>query len=337
MLKNIFISVSIILLLSSNSYCDDAFIMHSGGTIKMIEKNSTEIQMTKEVVTVYLKKNYYILDATFEFFNHGEEKEILVGFPDFIGGWFEDPNKYKILDFQTWFNGKSVSFEKTKYPQTSTQDEQNKYEGIKITGWFTRKLLFPKNTVSKTRVRYKASYSRYGFRTKALVYLYGTGSTWKGNIKVARFIVKANPNIWVCWSRFGNDHRIPEVRRLNEYEHEYVLKEIEPSANETWDMVVGYELQPWEEDDTPCTYTNEIVPDALLHTLSLKQLRLFRNTFFALHGKIFESEDLKSYFKQTWWYKENKNYSPSELAKIEKSNVDRISSYEENLRRILSK
>ena len=65
-----------------------------------------------------------------------------------------------------------------------------------------------------------------------------------------------------------------------------------------------------------------------------KNLRLIRNEIFALHGRIFSSQDLADYFSQKSWYVPT--YSPEEfdanmfsyLNDYEEANLNVIMNYE---------
>ena len=62
--------------------------------------------------------------------------------------------------------------------------------------------------------------------------------------------------------------------------------------------------------------------------LSISQLRLLRNYYFARKGYRFETEDLKRYFSKYEWYKAEYSLSEIELNDVEKENIDLIISVE---------
>lgn len=62
---------------------------------------------------------------------------------------------------------------------------------------------------------------------------------------------------------------------------------------------------------------------------SKAQLRLMRNTVYAIHGRKFTSKDLQQYFSQFSWYKPTVTEVPlTALSEIEKHNVTLIQKYE---------
>lgn len=68
--------------------------------------------------------------------------------------------------------------------------------------------------------------------------------------------------------------------------------------------------------------------------LSKADLRIARNEILARHGRIFESEDLKTYFESKSWYsgtvapKEFDADMESRLSKVELANIEMIKKYE---------
>lgn len=58
------------------------------------------------------------------------------------------------------------------------------------------------------------------------------------------------------------------------------------------------------------------------------ELSLMRNEIFALYGRPFSDPELQAYFSERPWYRKNPNYSDAKLSKLERANVDFISSYQ---------
>ena len=73
--------------------------------------------------------------------------------------------------------------------------------------------------------------------------------------------------------------------------------------------------------------------EEMLAGLSLHELRLLRNEFFARHGRTFKAMWLQQYFFSQPWYKgAEEGQPPSELSEIEKQNVEAILRVEKRLR-----
>ncbi|AKJ05424.1 YARHG domain-containing protein [Archangium gephyra] len=66
-----------------------------------------------------------------------------------------------------------------------------------------------------------------------------------------------------------------------------------------------------------------------LRKLSLRDLRLLRNTIFARKGRTFKSEVLQDHFKRMPWYTPREDYSDKLLTKTDKRNVELIRQVEE--------
>ncbi|MFB6340155.1 YARHG domain-containing protein [Saccharicrinis sp. FJH62] len=61
------------------------------------------------------------------------------------------------------------------------------------------------------------------------------------------------------------------------------------------------------------------------------EIRLYRNEIFARHGRPFISEDLKTYFNSSTWYKVNKQYSDTLLSERETEAIQTLYSIEQNI------
>jgi hypothetical protein len=66
-----------------------------------------------------------------------------------------------------------------------------------------------------------------------------------------------------------------------------------------------------------------------LDEMSRRDLRLLRNTIYALHGYKFRSEMLWHYFSSTDWYKANSNFSNKLLSAVDQRNLKLIRSVED--------
>jgi hypothetical protein len=72
-----------------------------------------------------------------------------------------------------------------------------------------------------------------------------------------------------------------------------------------------------------------VLPVKELRQLSLRDLRLLRNTIYARRGRPFKSPLLQEHFAQMPWYKADPSYTDARLTKTDKRNVDLIRSVEE--------
>lgn len=79
-------------------------------------------------------------------------------------------------------------------------------------------------------------------------------------------------------------------------------------------------------------YATELVPKAVLMSMTAGMLRVFRNTFFAGHGRAFHDRALAAYFRGFSWYKPRADFRAADLSAIEKANVARAAAVEKELR-----
>lgn len=92
------------------------------------------------------------------------------------------------------------------------------------------------------------------------------------------------------------------------------------------------EKKAYEDDsDNPYEWLSErLVTEDDLVGKSLDELRIMRNTIYAMHGYIFKTADMKAHFGKLSWYQAKKDDVSSELSSIENKNVMFIKNHESN-------
>lgn len=70
-----------------------------------------------------------------------------------------------------------------------------------------------------------------------------------------------------------------------------------------------------------------------LESLSLAELRVLRNTVFALHGYTFKDADLQKHFEKESYYYPRKSFKQSDLSKEEKAFVNKVLAREKALKK----
>jgi hypothetical protein len=68
-----------------------------------------------------------------------------------------------------------------------------------------------------------------------------------------------------------------------------------------------------------------------LSTLSRRDLRILRNTVYARHGRVFDSQVVRSYFASAPWYKPRNDYHEGLLTAIDHKNIRIVRSVEDSL------
>jgi hypothetical protein len=76
--------------------------------------------------------------------------------------------------------------------------------------------------------------------------------------------------------------------------------------------------------------------DKMLEGLSIYELRLIRNEFYARRGRRFKTEWLSRYFLDQPWYQPVEDTTEPVLSPVERKNVDTIVKYETRLKASLS-
>jgi hypothetical protein len=71
-----------------------------------------------------------------------------------------------------------------------------------------------------------------------------------------------------------------------------------------------------------------IIPNSALAVLSKEELRLLRNTIYAKHGMIFQSNDLTKHFQQFVWYNPKSGNVDALLTDVDKTNIENIQLFE---------
>jgi len=83
-------------------------------------------------------------------------------------------------------------------------------------------------------------------------------------------------------------------------------------------------------------FENKLISDAMLSGLSLHELRLLRNEIYARHGRIFKTMWIQQYFGNQPWYDPKEDFKDEEISGPDKTNIETIVAYENNLHNSIS-
>jgi len=83
-------------------------------------------------------------------------------------------------------------------------------------------------------------------------------------------------------------------------------------------------------------FQNVALTEDKLSGLSILELRILREEFYARHGKKFEEPGIRDYFNWRDWYRVSPNQKAIKLNAIEQQNVDLLAAYEAKLREKLT-
>jgi hypothetical protein len=78
-------------------------------------------------------------------------------------------------------------------------------------------------------------------------------------------------------------------------------------------------------------FENKLISEPMLRGLSLHELRLLRNEVYARHGRIFKTAWLQQYFDGQPWYDASEDFKDETLSGADKTNVETIVKYENQL------
>ena len=67
-------------------FANDTYFFTSGGNLVPAEEKDIKVQMKSEIISIVLNPKYYEVTVDFDFYNHGDKVELLVGFPFFEAG-----------------------------------------------------------------------------------------------------------------------------------------------------------------------------------------------------------------------------------------------------------
>lgn len=331
MRKNIFV---IYFFLTITLFGNDYYYHQlSGGTLAPANNNETYVELVDEVIVFELFDGYYAVTVDFNFYNHGKEVELLVGFPYVVDteGRTSFTTLGSIYDFQTWVNG---SYVETKNSPIDIDLSDQKMLGVNYA--YTKEVTFPSHEYIKTKVNYNAKYGVDGGYWLAS-YLYGSGKGWFNCIGKAKVIIKNSSKYWIYGIRLGmpshnnkplNNEYIKHYWNNNDLE--FMLENIEPEYNDTIEILLWLPMFDFGPKPLPYFYyCNEIFKQNDLWYLTKEELRILRNLFYAIHGYNFKDASLTNYFLSNFgFYEINHEFTENMLTEIEKRNIDIIRSEE---------
>jgi hypothetical protein len=238
---------------------NDAAIQIEGGAAKCMFGKEEGISMVEEEVMIFLEESQYVVEATFHFSNQGETKEIFVGFPKFGAGRFPEFQGAKnFTSFETWVNGAPVKFE--EYLDSSSleisasgfdfkgfckalEEKESKVGSIRVSenSWIVKKVQFLSNKITETKVKYSVPYHEL-FDSRVAYYIFGTGSTWKGNIGKAKFRILSSKDIPEIIVRFSDSkrHGDSHIKKISENEYEIEMINFKPDYSEKIEILKDF-------------------------------------------------------------------------------------------------
>src|SRR5256886_1935817 len=83
-------------------------------------------------------------------------------------------------------------------------------------------------------------------------------------------------------------------------------------------------------------FEDKLIAETMLRGLSLHELRLLRNEIYARHGRIFKTMWIQQYFGSQPWYDPKEEFKDEDISGSDKTNIETIVAYENNLHNSIS-
>jgi hypothetical protein len=357
----------VLLLANSLTFANDAqFVI--GRNDEIINVESKNITMREEEIIITLRKDYYEVDVTFNFFNNGPQEGVQLGFPiRYLYNRTQDKEPY---DFKSYINGKAVTHI-VKVDSSDTLESGIRWQKI----WYVRDVTFPANSQTVSRVTYKSKYSTDppGFRAG---YIYGTGKFWQGAIGKMDIVINHGDDVLINNIGFGANVLKKNINADSSKfiweengKYRWIFKNVKPKSK--WEYIL-IDVQPfniygkyggefgvsednYQDIDVKCSEgfdSDEYLGFSWYWDVCLlykdqkeirfytkNQIRLFINFFFAIHGYDFKDPQYKEYFGQIenfgdrnkTRYKVNPDFSVSNFNDIERKNKDYLLNLEKKI------
>ena len=167
----------LILIVPTTAYANSAYLGSSGVPIK--PQDSSDIELEKQVMQIWLRNGFAEVENVYQFHNAGQEQEFVMGVPEDINS--KSALKYGIFNFKAYVDGNEVD---TRNVKTTDQKIGNMYGNI---NWYVHNVLLIKD---QRRVVVHRYWIRMMPWSNKIVIPLDPGSTWKGSIGEATYVVR---------------------------------------------------------------------------------------------------------------------------------------------------
>lgn len=337
------------------AHADDAPIMTIGGVATPTGEgntNSPAIKMLEAKIGIVPGIETYICTASFLFENTGNDVDLDIGFPYSGAGYYDDfKGAVPPINFRAWegeeqsptqdisgtMDVRDESTGKVTHYNSLTDiahlhmepDAIEQSSFVREWRWKVRKVHFPAHKKVRTRVEYSAPYHELS-DCRGVYYIYGSGASWMGPIGKLEISIKLNEHTWPTFDL--RDLSLFQQERVSADVVRFSRKNVEPAPDDEFQMCFS-NMYPAFEDLGEFCCANTGPDPAMLAILPLKHLEIFREYYFALHGKAFTDPFLQDFFSKRDWYRSNPQFSARKLSKIQRKIVRQI---ERNLAKIKS-
>lgn len=308
-------------------FANDCFFNIGTYGIIPVDKNKSSIRLVDEKIYFYFYENTYSVYVYYEFYNPGPDLTSDVGFPikiytNEIEYYQKNKNAF-ITDFKTTVNNKVVTFD-TKY-SNEINNSKNKIEtqrDMKLEKWYIKTVTFASEAITKVTISYNSRYSQAGIGSCQAYYYYGSGNTWKNGIeKLTVFIMPYEKFVLDLAANCYNKNLDHEW--INDDSLKIIIGAVNANVNESFVFSLS--------DLSTLEYSGYFDNDkALFDSLNLqlfskKQLKIYRNAFYAKHNYKFKnSEFIKLFRKNIYEYKPEFDNVDDKIGIYQKEVIKRI-------------
>jgi hypothetical protein len=142
-----------------------------------------------------------------------------------------------------------------------------------------------------------------------------------------------------------NKHELEKADKQRKSAHQNLLLSVNDEINELFSKQTDYLFWDSINNNEPKEMYNPVLgkriiydgfllplesclPDSALAVLNKEELRLLRNTIYAKHGMIFQSNDLRYHFQQFNWYSPTSSNVEGQLTYEDRWNIRHIQAFE---------
>ena len=181
------LKIIILLFITTISVYGNDSRMISIGNTEIVSNNDCSIQIVNEKISIYMHVNSFEINVEYEYYNYGEEQNIIIGFPIYARLMDYDKEVLNNQNFISIFNNLQIdNFE------IHEQKEEFQH-GSNYIKWFNREVTFLEGKNHST-VSYHSEYSHRGF-TRFLGYILGSAVNWKDDIKKLEIYIYPDDDI----------------------------------------------------------------------------------------------------------------------------------------------
>lgn len=336
MIKNSILTL--LAILSINIYANDGAFYFKGN--QLVPTSETDITVRKEILTLKKIRNQFIeVTVYYEFYNTGDEKEIIVGFEAFqpegdVDGRSKNGKHPYMRDFTVELNKDILSYQ-VAYVEDSTYAKNGVIKGKKFSDFsstfdffyvyhFNAKFKKGLNIIKHTYnydVSVGVSYN-YFFE-----YVLTAANRW-GNNQIDDFTLIIDNgefetfNIQKSFFKENSDwliHGIGKMKDTAHYENDalsfniqkgtiiFQKKNFKPSGEL---FVFSNRYWPYDPSNSVPLPFSYYYQDRIPEPTNDLEKKILRNLPFARRGYVFKDIKLKTHFEKSDWYIPNPNYVP---------------------------